>query len=246
MAIESECDGCGVQLRVADEHVGRQAKCPQCGLLYTVPAQSSSRQENAEAAGPVPSQSAPTENSPNGDAVEGGWSVSWFVKTLDGQTYGPIDKNEMDRWAAEGRINAQCQIRQSSSDTWQSASAVYPQLTAATAPPSSSAADNPFKDNPYHSPQAKSTSYRQPHRGTLVLVFGILGFLVCIMLSPAAWIMGRNDLKQMDAGVMDPEGRTLTQVGMILGIINSCIMLAGLAFVGLWLVLMFVVGVANM
>lgn len=242
MAIESECDGCGVQLRVADEHVGRQAKCPQCGLLYTVPARSSSPRHNAETSAPIPSQSSSTDNSSSADAAE----IGWFVKTQDGQTYGPIDKSEMDRWAAEGRVNAQCQVRQSSSEPWQSASVVYRHLAAATPPPNDPSADNPFKDNPYHSPQAQSTSYRQPHRGTLVLVFGILGFLVCVLLSPAAWIMGRTDLKQMDAGIMDPEGRTLTQVGMILGIINSCIMLAGLGIMFLWLVLMLGVGVANM
>jgi hypothetical protein len=34
---------------------------------------------------------------------------------------------------------------------------------------------------------------------------------------------GNNDLKLMDAGTMDPEGRQLTQIGKILGMI-ACIL----------------------
>ncbi len=242
MAIESECNGCGVQLRVADEHAGRQAKCPQCGFLYTVPAQSTLSGKDAASFGADRTGVSSAENSVSPDAELDGW----FVKTVDGQSYGPIGKDELDRWAAEGRVNAQCHLKQSHSETWQSAGAVYPQLAATTPPPRDPTSDNPFHENPYHSPQAKTASYRQPHRGTLILVFGILGFLVCILLSPAAWIMGRHDLKQMDAGIMDPEGRTLTQVGMILGIINSCILLAGVAFFLLWIMLAVGVGVVNM
>ena len=38
MPIEALCPGCGRKLRVADEHAGRQARCPMCQAIYTVPA----------------------------------------------------------------------------------------------------------------------------------------------------------------------------------------------------------------
>jgi len=44
----------------------------------------------------------------------------------------------------------------------------------------------------------------------LTLVFGVLGILGLVICQPvgiAAWLMGSNDLKEMDSGAMDPEGR---------------------------------------
>jgi hypothetical protein len=60
----------------------------------------------------------------------------------------------------------------------------------------------------------------QPHRGVLILVFGILGLVMCVIFGIVAWVMGSGDLKQMDAGAMDPSGRGLTQAGKICGMIG--------------------------
>src|SRR4051812_42109729 len=46
----------------------------------------------------------------------------------------------------------------------------------------------------------------KPHRGGLVLAFGILGLVVCAPFGIAAWIMGNRDLAEMRAGVVDPAG----------------------------------------
>ncbi len=61
----------------------------------------------------------------------------------------------------------------------------------------------------------------QAHRGTLILVFGILGLVCCFPFGIAAWIMGNGDLKQMDAGTMDSSGRSNTSGGKICGIIAT-------------------------
>jgi hypothetical protein len=71
----------------------------------------------------------------------------------------------------------------------------------------------------------------KPHRGTLILILGILSLILCgIFTGIPAWIMGSGDLKQMDAGAMDPSGRSLTNAGKICGMIN-CILTA-LALLG--------------
>ena len=44
----------------------------------------------------------------------------------------------------------------------------------------------------------------KPHRGAVVLVLGILGLAVCLICGIIAWVMGNNDLREMDAGIMDP------------------------------------------
>ena len=71
--------------------------------------------------------------------------------------------------------------------------------------------------------------YYQPHRGTLILVLGILGLTVCGICGIVAWVMGNNDLRAMAAGHMDPAGRGLTQAGRICGMITTILMLVGLA-----------------
>ncbi|MEI6034437.1 MAG: hypothetical protein WCS65_09185 [Verrucomicrobiae bacterium] len=68
----------------------------------------------------------------------------------------------------------------------------------------------------------------KPHRGTLVLVLGILGLILCQPVGIAAWIMGSSDLKQIAAGTMNPEGKSLTQVGKILGIIATVLLILGI------------------
>ena len=61
----------------------------------------------------------------------------------------------------------------------------------------------------------------KPHRGTLILILGILGIFCCgFSLGIPALIMGSADLKEMDAGTMDPAGRGSTNGGKICGIIG--------------------------
>jgi uncharacterized membrane protein YccF (DUF307 family) len=70
----------------------------------------------------------------------------------------------------------------------------------------------------------------QPHRGTMILVFGILGLIVCFPFGIVAWVMGNTDLKAMDAGTMDPEGRGTTQAGKIIGIVTTILNVLGFIF----------------
>lgn len=84
----------------------------------------------------------------------------------------------------------------------------------------------------------------KPHRGTLILVLGILGLVVCGPCGIAAWIMGNGDLREMDAGMMDPSGRSNTNGGRICGIIATILM--GIALVGgILLVALGVIGAAT-
>jgi hypothetical protein len=103
-----------------------------------------------------------------------------------------------------------------------------------------------YDDGPYRSPD------ELPHRGGIVLAFGILSIVLAVAslafclpvvfglpLGILAWVWGRKDLRAMDAGLMDPEGRGNTQGGFICGIIGTVLcsllllaLLAYLAFIG--------------
>ena len=67
----------------------------------------------------------------------------------------------------------------------------------------------------------------RPHRGVMILVFGILGIVCCLIFGIIAWVMGNGDLREMDAGRMDPSGRGLTQAGKILGIVSVALAVLG-------------------
>ena len=71
----------------------------------------------------------------------------------------------------------------------------------------------------------------KPHRGTIILVLGILSLVVCAPLGIVAWVMGAGDLKEMDAGTMDPTGRGNTEAGKICGMIGTILMIIGMVVV---------------
>ena len=84
----------------------------------------------------------------------------------------------------------------------------------------------------------------KPHRGTLILVLGILSIIICGLLGIPAWIMGNCDLAEMTAGTMDPSGRSTTSAGRICGIIGTILLILGVV-VGIAMLLVFVVFVQN-
>lgn len=72
-------------------------------------------------------------------------------------------------------------------------------------------------------------SHLKPHRGTMILVFGVIGLVVCQPFGIVAWLMGNSDLREMRAGRMDPEGKDQTNAGRILGIVATVLLLIQLA-----------------
>lgn len=211
MAIETICKGCARKLRVADEFAGRKARCPHCKTVYTVPA----------AIAGVDASSEPEE----------GTSDNWLLRTKDGAVYGPVSKSELDVWVREGRLDTASQVRRQGEETWRQATEVYPALlptAASTDTPFSSVPTSPAQaTNPYTAPRTAGPLHRpfRPHRGGMILMFGVLGFACCQIFSIVAWVMGYSDMKEIKAGRMDPAGRGLTQAGMIIGIIGTVLMI---------------------
>jgi predicted Zn finger-like uncharacterized protein len=75
----------------------------------------------------------------------------------------------------------------------------------------------------------RSREGMEPHRGTLILVLGILSLVgLGILAGIPAWIMGNADMKKIRAGEMDPEGESNTNIGRILGMVSTIIFLVTL------------------
>jgi hypothetical protein len=80
-----------------------------------------------------------------------------------------------------------------------------------------------------------------PHRGTLILILGILSIVCCFICGIIAWVMANKDLKEMAAGRMDPSGMGLTKGGKICGIVGIALQIAylvlqllGVGFLSIW------------
>jgi len=80
------------------------------------------------------------------------------------------------------------------------------------------------------------------HRGGLILAFGIIGLVICLPFGIAAWVMGNNDLREIEAGRMDPAGEGLTKAGKIVGMISCCLALLGIVINVLILLVALVAG----
>jgi hypothetical protein len=70
----------------------------------------------------------------------------------------------------------------------------------------------------------------RPHRGGLILTLGLIGLFVCGPLCLGAWVMGNGDLHEMDAGMMDPSGRSNTSSGRNIGMLGTILWIIGFVF----------------
>ncbi len=85
-----------------------------------------------------------------------------------------------------------------------------------------------------------------PHRGVLILVLGILGIVCCFICGIIAWVMGNNDMREIDAGRMDPIGRGLTQAGKICGMVGVILSVVVIVINLIFMLLGMGVGLFNM
>lgn len=79
-------------------------------------------------------------------------------------------------------------------------------------------------------------SPQEQGRGTLILILGILSLIVCAILGPFAWLMGKADLAKMDQGLMDAKDQGITKAGMICGMIATILIVVGVV-IGIVMVL---------
>lgn len=217
MPIETICEGCARRLRVPDEHAGKKARCPQCGTIYIVPG-SSDRKSSDPARDPRPDAVRPLDEQGERD-VEGPVD-RWQLRTPDGHLYGPVPKEELDQWYAEGRVPPAAMVIREGERQWQVATDVYPRL--AEGRNQTQPRDHAFAEQRRATPRHPLSHRRQlPHRGGLILVLALLGWLFCPIFAPIAWSMGSGDLRSIRLGQMDSAGESVTRAGMILGMIET-------------------------
>lgn len=92
-------------------------------------------------------------------------------------------------------------------------------------------------------PSSGSGNYGQPagkasSAAIWALVLGILSWVLCgIIAAIPAWIVGKKEINAINAGQSDPAGKTMSQIGMWLGIIQVILSILALIIVTIVLVL---------
>lgn len=87
--------------------------------------------------------------------------------------------------------------------------------------------NQPFPQDPNQYPEAS--------QATTALVLGILSVVLCQVLGPFAWVMGKNELEAIDSGRRPPINRGSANAGKILGIIGTVLLGIGIIFILLFL-----------
>lgn len=92
----------------------------------------------------------------------------WHVKTEDDESYGPVERTELDAWVAEGRLNRDCQLLREGDEQWQWADAVYPELAEEDiATTDEDEADEGLAPATSPPPEAKKSVAKIPSRATV-------------------------------------------------------------------------------
>jgi len=86
-------------------------------------------------------------------------------------------------------------------------------------------AGQPYGGQPYAAPPPNHA------QATTVLVLGILSMVVCQVVGPFAWVMGNRVVREIDSSGGAVGGRTEANVGRILGIVATVLIVVGLVFV---------------
>ncbi len=141
---------------------------------------------------------------------------------INGQKYGPVDEPTLKQWIAQGRLGKDDLVWSEGMPLWQPASQIADLSLAASTPGAAPCA------TPAGIPAVGGCL--APHRGVMILVFGILSFVCCFIFGICAWTMGNADLREMAAGRMDRSGEGLTNAGRICGIIGTIMACVGLFF----------------
>jgi hypothetical protein len=94
---------------------------------------------------------------------------------------------------------------------------------------------------PYGQPQGYPVAYAPDHpKATMSLILGILGVVVCGVIAPFAWRIGKQTVNEIDASNGQLGGRGTAQAGHVLGIIGTVLLGIGVAVLAVYVVIIIV------
>jgi hypothetical protein len=252
------CASCGKLLRIPDELVGKKVKCPGCGTAFDAlppppappPAPPAAQEETVNL--PLrlsldddapPSQSTPPTATPQS------------VSPSPAPAPTPVADEEDSRPCPHCGERVRKMLRR----------CPYCEEPLGSTRRVRDVEDEDEDERPYRRRRRFVRYDGEPHRGPMVLVFGIISVVfsvfsccgapgmlagvVALGLGIPAWVIGRRDLRRIREGQMDPAGEGQTQAGMICGIVGTCIagtlMLIAVVIIVVYVVVMVAAGVSG-
>jgi hypothetical protein len=92
---------------------------------------------------------------------------------------------------------------------------------------------------PHGHPAQAPIQYAPDHpKATTSLVIGILGVVLCQIIAPFAWSMGKKTLDEIDASQGRLGGRGAAQAGYVLGIVGTALLALSVLLIGFYLIFM--------
>lgn len=89
----------------------------------------------------------------------------------------------------------------------------------------------PGYGQPYAAPGYGAPAYAPDHpRATTSMVLGILGIVLCSILAPFAWSIGKKTVAEIDASGGQMGGRGAAQAGYIMGIVGTILLIIVVSF----------------
>lgn len=90
---------------------------------------------------------------------------------------------------------------------------------------------------PHGYPAHGQVQYAPDHpKATTSLVLGILGVVLCQVIAPFAWSMGKRTLNEIDASQGRLGGRGAAQAGYVLGIVGTVLLGLSLVFILIYVI----------
>jgi hypothetical protein len=195
MAVFVACPSCSVKLNIPENFLGKKVRCASCSTVFQA-------KQDVAPPDPAPAESAPAPPAPAEAPLEQHVTEDLPPAPLQEEEAAPLD----DRGPGYEDYD----------DTY---------------------------DREEKKRRRKKRRDFDPHRSGMVMglgitsaALGVIGFsgpcccLLCDVLPVAAigtgipaWIMGQSDIRKMDTGSMDPDGRGGTQAGFICGIVGSAL-----------------------
>jgi len=199
MPINTKCPTCKRAVEIPDELMGKKVRCPSCKIIFL------------PTAGAPPSKTNSSRPQPPKSKSEEGIRARRKPPPPEDEE----DEDEEEEEIPHGRKKG---VRRREEDEEEDEEEEEEED------------EEEQEDEEEYRPRRKRRRFRRdmaPHRAGTILTLGIISLLCLpIIFGPMAWIMGNNDLKEMEAGRMDPSGEGMTRAGKICGIISIALMIA--------------------
>jgi predicted Zn finger-like uncharacterized protein len=224
-----DCPSCGRKLRVPEEFLGKMVRCPSCGETFDAPEPAAAALPPPAEAAPAPQPAGPSPlltvpvNLELGDAPAAPQPAPAAPpreapQRRPDRERDDDDDDDYDRRRGRSRRRRDFEPCPRCGDDVRRGAVACPHCGL----------DLEEQGDGY-SRRGRVRLDAEPHRAGTVQALGIaslvLGacyvFPIGFPLGIAAWVMGRRDLKKMEDGVMDPDGRKKTRDGWLCGLVGT-------------------------